>query len=85
MFSVDTTLNSEQETQIHLPTPIVIQPECKYEIHLEQNTTKEHFNQIALKKELELKDGISIRFLPEGTGWDDSKFGLITKLYFKRI
>lgn len=84
LYNVETTLNSEQEVPIRLHEPIVIQPERKYEIHLAQNTSKEHFNQIALKKEHELKDGIKIRFLEEGAGWDDSKFGLITKLYFKR-
>lgn len=85
LFIGETELSSEHMVHVKLTKPIVIQPECKYEIHLEQNTTKEHYNQITLKKDLELKDGIKIRFLTEGAGWDDSKYGLITKLFFKRI
>lgn len=85
LFTCETTLSSEQEIHVNLPQLIAIHPDQKYEIQLEQHSTKEHFNQVILKKELELKDGIKIRFLQEGTGYDDSKYGLITKLYFKRV
>lgn len=84
LFMSEAILSSETEAHVTLTEPITIQKDCKYEIQLEQNTTKDHFNQIVLKKECEMKDGIKIRFLLESTGWDDSKFGLITKMYFKR-
>lgn len=81
----ETTLGSDDETHIVLPTPVTIQKDCKYEIQLDFPVLKDtYYNQVVLKKDLDLKDGSKVRFLLEGSGYDDSKFGLITKLYFKR-
>lgn len=86
IFSVDTTLSAQKDIHNHLPTPIVIESGLQYEIHLEQDATNEHYTQIALEKELELKDGIIIRILDTGTGkFDDSKFDLVTKLFFQYL
>lgn len=85
LYAGETVLSSEHTVHVKLGNPFVILPDCKYEIQCEQNTTKDNYNQIVLKKEMELKDGIKIRFLNDGNDWDISKYGLITKLFFKRI
>lgn len=84
LFTDEKMLSCEQEVYVALPQPIAIHPDQPYEIKLEQQSSKELFNQMVLKKELELIDGIKIQFLSQGVGYEDSKFGLITKLRFKR-
>lgn len=85
LCTCETKLGSENETHIVLPTPLTIQKDCKYEIRLDLVALRDTFyNQVVLKKDLELKDGSKVRFLLEGNGYEDSKFGLVTKLFFKR-
>lgn len=85
LMCCDSTLSSDGDQRVTFGVPIMIHKTCKYEIQLEQPTVNEHYNQILFKKEVDLKDGLRVRFLYDANaGYDDAKFGLITKLYLKR-
>lgn len=83
-FAGEIVLSSEQGVSVKLPQPIQISPDQKYDIQLEQNTDKEHYNSHILKQQMDL-NGIKIRFLPEGNTYDDAKYGLVLKMNFRRI
>lgn len=85
IFTGETTLSSDNETHFTIDCPINIQPNKKYDIVMEQPTTLEHFNHNELKRMVELKNGAKIRFLKDDSiGYDNTKCGLITRMFFKR-